>query len=282
MPETPDRPLPAPRRTVADQAMVLDCADLGFTRGSGDQVFRVAIPRLSLHAGEMIALTGASGCGKSTALELLGLVARPATAGRFRLTVHGQPQDLAALWRAGRHGDLARTRAAAIGFVLQTGGLLPYLSVTGNIGINRRLLRLPERDPDLDAMIDQLQLRPLLGKRPSQLSIGQYQRASIARALAHRPRLVLADEPTSALDPRLGDEVMGLFFQLVERLGTSVVLATHDLHRVRRHGLREVQARPLVDGYGSSFECRSDFSPTSPRGSPQPEGLDQSGAGNPG
>ena len=262
--------------------MLLDCADLGYTRGSEDQPFRVAIPCLGLRAGEMIALTGASGCGKSTALELLGLVARPTTAGRFRLTVNGQPQDLAALWRAGRHRDLARTRAAAIGFVLQTGGLLPYLSVAGNVGINRRLLRLPERDPDLDGIIDQLQLGPLLGKRPAQLSVGQYQRASIARALAHRPRLVLADEPSSALDPRLGDEVMALFLQLVERLGTSVVLATHDLDRVRHHGLREVQARPLADGYGSSFECRSDVSPTRSSGSPPADGSDRSAEGTPG
>ncbi|HYN79266.1 MAG TPA: ATP-binding cassette domain-containing protein, partial [Lamprocystis sp. (in: g-proteobacteria)] len=149
----------------------------------------------------------------------------------------------------------------------------------GNIGINRRLLRLPERDPDLDAIVDQLQLGPLLDKRPAQLSVGQYQRAAIARALAHRPRLVLADEPTSALDPRLGAEVMGLFLQLVESLGTSVVLATHDLQRVRHHGLREVQATPLADGYGSIFG-RSNSSPTQPP--PPPDGSAQSGEDRPG
>ena len=233
--------------------MLLECTDLSYRRGHGDQAFRVVIPALRLGAGEMIALTGESGCGKSTALELLGLVVRPLCAARFHFAIDGTPLDIAALWRAGRHGDLARTRAAAIGFVLQTGGLLPYLSVAGNIGINRRLLRLPPRDAALDAIIDQLQLRDLLGKTPAQLSVGQYQRASIARALAHRPRLLLADEPTSALDPRLGDEVMDLFFQLVERLGTSVVLATHDLGRVRTHGLREMQAAPLAAGFGSAF-----------------------------
>lgn len=234
--------------------MLLDCADLSYTRGSGNQSFRVAIPSLRLDAGEMVALTGESGSGKSTALELLGLVARPLTAGRFRFGPDDQPQNIADLWRRGRHAELARTRAAAIGFVLQTGGLLPYLTVAGNIGINRRLLGLPERDPDLDRIVEQLEIGGLLGKRPAQLSVGQYQRASIARALAHRPRLILADEPTSALDPRLGDEVLGLLFRLVERLGTSVLLATHDLRRVHAHGLREVQAVSLTDGLGSSFE----------------------------
>jgi putative ABC transport system ATP-binding protein len=234
--------------------MLLDCADLSYSRGSADQAFRVLIPSLELRTGELIALTGESGSGKSTALELLGLLVRPLTAARFCLSTNGMPLDLAALWRAGRQRALARTRAAAIGFVLQTGGLLPYLSVAGNIGINRRLLRLPACDPELDAIIDKLELRALLTKHPAQLSVGQYQRAAIARALAHRPCLVLADEPTSALDPRLGEEVMGLFFRLVERLGTSVVLATHDLGRVRARGLREVRAVPLRDGFGSSFD----------------------------
>ena len=250
---------PAPGRAADPGAgWLLDCAGLAFSRGSGDQAFRVEIASLRLGPGEIVALTGESGCGKSTALEVLGLVARPRSVGRFRLGVDGTTHDLGALWAAGAQARLARIRAAAIGFVLQTGGLLPYLTVAGNIAINRRLLRLPEWDADLESIVGVLRLAPLLRMRPAQLSVGQSQRASIARALAHRPRLILADEPTSALDPRLGDEVMDLFFTLVARLGTGVILATHEPARVRAHGLREVRAQPLAGAFGSRFSDQGD------------------------
>ena len=249
-------PAPDPNAT-----WLLDCAGLAFSRGSGDQAFQVEIASLRLRPGEIIALTGESGCGKSTALEVLGLVARPQSVGHFRLGTGGTARDpaavdLAALWAEDAQARLARIRAAAIGFVLQTGGLLPYLTVAGNIALNRRLLRLPEWDDDLEAIVAALRLGPLLQMKPAQLSVGQSQRASIARALAHRPRLVLADEPTSALDPRLGDEVMDLFLTLVGRLGTGVILATHEQARVRAHGLREVQAAPLARTLGSRFSDR--------------------------
>jgi putative ABC transport system ATP-binding protein len=234
--------------------MMLQVEELSFTRGSAEQAFRVEIPSLSLGRGEMIAFTGESGSGKSTALELLGLVVRPHTGCSFRMGVGATVVDIARLWSRNDQDGLARIRAAALGFVLQTGGLLPYLSVTGNIRVNRRLLGLPDEDEDVEVLIDSLKIRDLLHKKPSQLSVGQQQRASIARALAHKPRLLLADEPTSALDPRLGDQVMDLMLGLVERLNTSVLLATHEHDRVRAHGLREVAAEPLDGALGSRFE----------------------------
>lgn len=234
-------------------SLLLDCAGLTYSRGTGDQTFRVEIGGLELAPGETVALTGESGCGKSTALELLGLVVRPQAAERFLFAGSGEPEDLAEIWRLDGQRQLAQLRAASIGFVLQTGGLLPYLSVADNIVLNRRLLRLPDRDSEVDATVEQLKLGPLLRKKPAQLSIGQYQRASIARALAHRPRLLLADEPTSALDPRLGDEVVSMLLDVAGRLGTGVVLATHEQALVRALGLREVRAEPLADALGSRF-----------------------------
>lgn len=126
---------------------------------------------------------------------------------------------------------------------MQTGGLLPFLTVRDNLLINRRLLGLCERDDYLERLVDTLELAGLLDAYPAALSVGQQQRASIGRALAHRPALLLADEPTSALDPRLADRVLSLLLDLAARSGTSVVLATHERGRVEALGLRRLDAQ---------------------------------------
>jgi putative ABC transport system ATP-binding protein len=234
--------------------MLLDIQDLRFVRGRAGHRFRVDIARLSLAPGELMAVTGESGCGKSTALELLGLVARPQPGGRYRFGTDGGAVDVLAIWSRNDQARLAGLRAAAIGFVLQSGGLLPYLSVAGNLAVNRRLLGLTQRDSHVEQVIDALEIGHLLDKKPAQLSIGQHQRASLARALAHGPRLLLADEPTSALDPRLGEKVMKLMLDLSSRLGVAVVLATHARQRVAELGLRELRATPLAGDQGSRFE----------------------------
>jgi len=236
--------------------MLLKIDNLRFRRGSGEQSFTVEIPHLRLEYGEMIAVTGESGSGKSTVLELLGLVAEPIPGARFDLNhVNDDRSDIADLWRRQSRRELALIRARRIGFVLQTGGLLPYLSVRENILVNRRLLGLPRNDGTLDDIVERLKIGDLLRKKPSQLSIGQSQRVAIGRALAHSPALLLADEPTSALDPRLADQILDLFIELVARLGVTAVIATHEETRVQELGLREVRARPRAPagGYGSVF-----------------------------
>lgn len=235
---------------------LLEVTGLRFQRGGAEQGFSVELPSLTLQRGELVALTGESGSGKSTVLELLGLVAEPLPGGVFRwYGAQGGGIDIGGLWRGGRQGALAALRAASIGYVMQTGGLLPFLDVIGNIGINRRLLGLPRRHPDLEQLIDRLEIRPLLHKRPGELSIGQQQRVSIARALAHGPELLLADEPSSALDPRLAGKVLELLLELTGGLGVATVIATHEQVRVRELGLREIAAEPW-DGptrFGSRF-----------------------------
>jgi putative ABC transport system ATP-binding protein len=237
---------------------MLSVRNLGVRRGAGAQSFTVAIPSLRIQRGEMLAVTGESGSGKSTVLELLGLVAEPLPGGCFDLAgADGARTNIAALWHDGSQRELARVRARSIGFVLQTGGLLPYISVRDNLLINRRLLGLPVLDPVVDDLVERLEIGDLLHKKPGQLSTGQGQRVAIGRALAHSPALLLADEPTSALDPRLADQVMALLIDLAARIGVTAVIATHERDRVRELDLAELRACPRdpEDGYGSVFRA---------------------------
>ena len=202
------------------------------------------VKRLGIARGEAVAITGSSGTGKSTLLELLGLVLPPRGARLFRWQ-DAEPApaaDIAALWRQRADAQLSRIRARSIGFVLQSGGLLPYLDVEGNVTLNRRLLGLPPAGPLIDHLLRALEIDHLRAKQPRQLSIGERQRVSIARALAHQPALLLADEPTAALDPVLAGRVMQLMLELVHELGSAAVIATHDAERLCSLGIREVRA----------------------------------------
>ncbi|WP_245969699.1 ABC transporter ATP-binding protein [Thiocapsa rosea] len=238
---------------------LIETTGLGYRYGHGGGSFEVRVPSLMIARGETLALTGESGSGKSTVLELLGLAAPPLPGAHFLWHAAAAPVDVAALWRARAEGALARMRARSIGFVMQTGGLLPFLTVRENIGINRRLLGLPVEDARIAHLVAALEIGALLDRRPAQLSVGQQQRVAIGRALAHGPALVLADEPSSALDPRLADRVLGLLRDLAVESGAAVVIATHEQGRVRALGLREIQARPLdtldtPERLGYSFE----------------------------
>ncbi len=206
-------------------------------RGTGPGAFRLEVPALTLSAGQAVAVTGPSGCGKSTLLDLLGLVLRPEDGSGFTF----DDQDVAALWRAGRSDRLAALRAGHIGYILQTGGLLPFLPVRANIALSCKLLGRKD-DGLIPVLVDALKLTPLLDKMPAQLSIGERQRVAIARALAHRPALLLADEPTSSLDPANAETVMSLLLQLVSGLKVSAVVVSHDWALMSRFGLRRIDA----------------------------------------
>lgn len=163
------------------------------SRGVGSQRYSLVIPALALRAGEQVAIVGPSGCGKSTLLDLLALVLAPDQAGRFEFN----QQDIGGLWRAGQQSVLAALRSQYLGYVLQTGGLLGFLDVRGNIALSRQLLGLKD-DGSVARLAEQLEISDQLAKKPSALSVGQRQRVSCARALAHAPQLVLADEPTAS------------------------------------------------------------------------------------
>ncbi|WP_437887965.1 ABC transporter ATP-binding protein [Phytobacter sp. V91] len=216
---------------------------LSVVRGQGAQAHHVYLPQLSLRPGQVVAVTGESGCGKSTLLEAIGLLLAPASVGRFEL--HDEKLlDVAALLKNRQQAALADVRARHLGFVLQNGGLLPFLSVQDNIRLPCQLLGKTPDKAMLNRVVETLKLGPLLSKLPAQLSFGERQRTAFARAILHRPGLVLADEPTAALDPYNAQQLFSLFIDLVAQEGMMALVVCHDWPLVQRFNLPCLVARP--------------------------------------
>jgi len=197
---------------------------------------------LTVYPGEMTALVGQSGAGKSSLLHIAGLLERP-TAGE----VFVAGQNCTALDDAGR----TEVRRIAIGFVYQFHHLLPEFSAEENVmmpqliaGVSRAAAR--ER---ANTLLDKLGLAPRASHRPAELSGGEQQRVAIARALANRPLLLLADEPTGNLDPETSAHVHQQFLQLIADEGLAALMATHNLQLARQmHRLVRLEQGRLVEG----------------------------------
>jgi putative ABC transport system ATP-binding protein len=206
------------------------------TLGEGAERFSLKIPRLEIAAGQQWALVGPSGCGKSTLLDLLALVSSPDHAQRFEFVTPHAPVDVAQLWRMQRQNRLAELRSHAVGYVLQAGGLLGFLDVRSNIKLSRQLSGLSD-DDSVERLAEGLGIADQLDKYPRDLSVGQRQRVSCARALAHAPTLLLADEPTAALDPLNARRVMQLLLGHAREQGACCIVATHDERLVEEAGV---------------------------------------------
>lgn len=213
-------------------APLVEMAALVRLRERGTSAFRLTVPSLRVHGGEFVALVGDSGSGKSTLLDMLALVLRPSEAGAFRIRDGAKDTDVMALWRAGREGALARIRRERLGYVLQTGGLLPFLSVRGNLELP---LRMSGRHDDgaVAVAARRMGIADHLDSRPDRLSGGERQRVAVLRALLHGPALVLADEPTAAVDKSRARAIVADFRAAAQALGTAIVMVTHDLDLVR-------------------------------------------------
>lgn len=174
----------------------------------------------SVAAGERVALTGPSGSGKTTLLNCLGGVDRPdsgsITLGDLRIDrLDGNA--------------LARLRRERVGTVFQFFHLLPTLTAAENIALPLQLLGVPssERDERVQRFLDRIGLAHRAAALPSQLSGGEQQRIAIARALVHRPSLILADEPTGNLDSANGANILALLRELTDETHTALILVTH-------------------------------------------------------
>jgi len=172
---------------------------------------------LNLDRGASLALTGESGSGKSTLLHLVAGLDRPDSG---EILIEGK--ELTTLDDTG----LALLRRETVALVFQQFNLIPSLDVAANLAFHARLAGRydPER---LRVLADRLGLAGILRRYPEQLSGGQQQRVAIGRALAARPRLILADEPTGNLDETTGDTVLALMLSLVAESGAALLMATH-------------------------------------------------------
>ena len=182
---------------------------------------------LEIEKGQTVSIIGPSGSGKSTLLNLIGGLDRP-TAGEIRI----EGQNLAEL----SDDDLTRVRRDKIGFVFQFFNLLPTLNCLENIALPLHLRKWPRKQIELRSreLLEMVQLGRRMEHLPDELSGGERQRVAIARALSVFPPILLADEPTGNLDTRTGQEILKLIEDLHARLGSSVLVVTHDIEVAER------------------------------------------------
>lgn len=170
----------------------------------------------SLDEGKLVVILGPSGAGKSTLLNMLGGLDSP-TSGTIK--VNGK--DISTL----SNNELADYRAETVGFVFQFYNLVPTLTVKENVALVKEISK-DASDPE--KMIEEVGLIDHLNNFPAELSGGEQQRVSIARALAKNPKILLCDEPTGALDSQTGIMVLKLLLSMAKNYGKTIVIVTHN------------------------------------------------------
>jgi len=212
---------------MSDPVLALEAVEKSYNKGEPGEVRVLTGATLTLPPGEVVALVAPSGAGKSTLLHIAGLLDTP-DAGTVRIA--GQEM--------GGASDRRRTaaRRADIGFVYQFHHLLPEFTAAENIVLPQLAAGTPRRAAEVRAaeLLAAVGIAPRAGHRPAALSGGEQQRVAFCRALANRPRLLLADEPTGNLDPATSDTVFGTLMDLVRDTGLSALIATHNMELARR------------------------------------------------
>ncbi len=187
---------------------------------SGNEILRVLKGvSLDLHAGEIVGIFGPSGAGKSTLLHILGTLDRPT---QGELWILGQDP-----FRLG-DPELSRFRSQTIGFVFQFHHLFTELTALENVMLPMMLRGLPDARARAEALLEEVGLQDRMHHRPTELSGGESQRVTVARALANEPPILLADEPTGNLDSANEERLLDLFQALNERHGTAILIVSHN------------------------------------------------------
>jgi putative ABC transport system ATP-binding protein len=193
---------------------------------------------VQIASGEFVALLGTSGSGKSSLLNLIAGLDHP-TSG----SVVVEKRDLAKLSRE----ELAKYRLHTVGMVFQSFNLIPSMTLLENVELPLRFAEVDrgKREGLAKQALDRVGLSARLRHRPTELSGGEQQRASLARALINQPRFLLADEPTGNLDSQTGTEIMNFIREFNETLGMTIIMVTHERALAERYAGRMIF---LADG----------------------------------
>jgi putative ABC transport system ATP-binding protein len=193
---------------------------------------------ISVSEGEFLALLGTSGSGKSTLLNLIAGLDHPSS-GTLRI----DGNDIAAM----SSEELCRHRRQNVGIIFQSFNLVSTMSALENVTLSMMFAGVPktEREQRAGQLLESMGLAGRQRHRPQELSGGEQQRVAISRALANKPRLLLADEPTGNLDSRTSREIMDLLKGLNEREGKAIILVTHDANLAAQYAHRTIT---LMDG----------------------------------
>ncbi|MGR3271627.1 ABC transporter ATP-binding protein [Thalassococcus profundi] len=212
---------------MSDPVLHLDRIEKAYNRGLPNEIHVLRGASLTVARGEIVALVAPSGAGKSTLLHIAGLLDTP-DAGRVLIggeDMTGKPDR-----------QRTRLRRDGVGFVYQFHHLLPEFSALENLVLPQLANGAPRTEAEArgQELLDSVGIAKRASHRPAALSGGEQQRVAVCRALANRPRLLLADEPTGNLDPETSDQVFAALTALVRDTGLSAVIATHNLDLAAR------------------------------------------------
>lgn len=217
-----------------------------FREPDGSTLPILDIPHFAVAAGEQMVLVGRSGCGKTTLLHVIAGITR-ADSGRIEL----DGIDTSKL----SEGGTDRVRAAKVGYVFQTFNLLPGFSAYENVLLGMTFARGRKDTSRAKQLLERVGLSHRATHRPGKLSVGEQQRVAVARALANRPRLLLADEPTANVDPANQDKVIELIRDTCREENIALVMVTHSMEVAGK--FQRVDRLEEINKAGKVLELRS-------------------------
>lgn len=224
---------------------MLEVTDLHIRRGEGAAMFEMRVARLDLKPGHVYSLQGPSGSGKSTLLETLALLAPMEGLGRMSIDL-GEEEKRIEFHAPLQEADLdayAHLRAGPVGFVAQSGGLLPFLDANAFARASAAITGEVVDEARFERIVARLDIGSQLRKGRAALSGGQRKRIALLRGLATPRRLLLVDEPSSGLDDHRADSVVRLLVDLAREENTVVLAAMHDTYRAETFGLIPLHLR---------------------------------------